>query len=305
MSDDCVITTVVHPFVDQGIQKAVLSLAPILHLSTTSLTTIYKVHPSVQILIYIMALGGAILRITATGLRILEFGCAAIVLGIFSYFLAVLSKHNISIPTWEKAVEGMAGAAVLYTIFGIIFTLFLGGKSFFGFLAIILDILFAACFAVIAYYTRHGANKCRGIVSTPIGTGLDNQAAPGAGNYGYACSLNTACFAISILAIFLFLVSAAFNFLLVRHHKKEKRYGPSPSNNYTKGTRKPFWKRNKATKGTRDAELATAGTTHHPRVSHETGMTGSTMNNGYHAQTTPGAKYGEPGYGQGHYSTNY
>ena len=253
-----------------------------------------------------MALGGAVLRLTATGLRILEFGCAAIILGIYSYFLAVLSRHDVPIPTWEKAVEGMAGAAVLYTIFGILTTLFLGGHRVIGFLHVILDVAFAGCFAAIAYYTRHGANKCRGIVNTPIGTGLDNESAPGAGDYGYACSLNTACFAIAILGIFLFLISVGFDLLLVRHHKKEKRYGPSPSNNYTKGSRKPFWKRNKAGKGTRDAEMATAGTGHHSRVSHETGMTGSTMNNGYHTQTTAGgAKYGEPGYGQGHYSTNY
>lgn len=76
-----------------------------------------------------MALGGALLRITATGLRVIEFACAAIVLGIYSYFLAVLAKHDTPIPTWEKAVEGMAGAGVLYTIFGIIGTLFLGGSQ--------------------------------------------------------------------------------------------------------------------------------------------------------------------------------
>ena len=246
------------------------------------------------------------LRITATGLRVLEFACAAIVLGIYSYFLAVLAKHDVTIPTWEKAVEGMSGAGVIYTLFAVVLTLCLGGVRVFGFLGIVLDILFAGCFAAIAYYTRHGAGSCSGVVNTPIGTGLDNQEAPGAGDFGYACTLNTACFAVSILAIFLFLISAVFNFLLIQHHKKEKRYGPSPSNNYTKGKgRKPFWRRNKNTKGTRDAEMATAPTTHHHgRVSHETGMTGSTMNNGY-TGTTAGPKYGEPGYGQGHYATNY
>jgi len=220
-----------------------------------------------------MALGGAMLRITATCLRILEFACAGLVLGVYSYFLAVLAKHNVPIPTWEKAVEGMAGAGALYAIFGVIFTLCLGGIAFFGLLGVVLDILFAAAFAAIAYYTRHGAGSCSGVVNTPIGTGLSNQDAPGAGTFGYACTLNTASFAVSILAIVLFLISAIFNVLLIRHHKKEKRYGPSPSNNYTKGMgRRPFWRRNKPIRGTRDAELATAGTTQ-PRISHETGLT--------------------------------
>ena len=251
-----------------------------------------------------MGLGGAVLRFGATGLRVIEFACAAIILGIYSYFLAVLTKHDIHIPAWEKAVEGMSGAAVLYTMFAVLLTLCLGGKAFFGFIAVVLDVLFAAAFAVIAYYTRHGANSCRGTVTTPIGKGLSNESAPGAGDYGYACSLNTACFALSVLAIFLFLVSAAWQILLVRHHKKEKKFGPGPSNNYTKGSRRPFWKRNKAPKGTRDAEMATAGTGHNPRVSHETG---TTLTNGGFAPGTTEAKYGQPGYGSGHYNnaTNY
>ncbi|ETN41637.1 uncharacterized protein HMPREF1541_03573 [Cyphellophora europaea CBS 101466] len=254
-----------------------------------------------------MALGGALLRFGAIGLRILQFGCAAIVLGIYSYFLAVLAKHDATIPTWEKAVEGMSGAGVLYTIFGILFTLCLGGNIFFGFLAVLLDIAFAGCFAAIAYYARHGANKCRGIVNTPLGTAPASEEAPGAGSYGYVCSLNTAVFAVAIVNIFLFLITAAWQVMLVRHHKKEKRFGPSPKNNYTSGSRGKFWQRkNRGGKGTRDAELATAHSAVPGRVSHETGMTGSTMNNGY-APAAAEPKYGQPGYGGHHYgqATNY
>ena len=113
-----------------------------------------------------------------------------------------------------------------------------------------------------------------------------------------ACRLDTATFAVSIILIFLFLVTAALQILLVRHHKKEKRYGPSPSNNYTSGGGKtPFWKRNKKINNTRDAELATtgaAGTHHTMRPSHDTAYTGTTMEG---ANGLTDAKYGEPGYG--------
>lgn len=247
-----------------------------------------------------MAIGGAFLRFGQTGLRLVEFGCAAIVLGIYSYFLAVLARHDMTIPTWEKAVEGMSGAAVLYTIFGVLFTLCFGGVRVFMFLGIFLDICFAGCFAGIAYYTRHGANSCTGLVNTPIGNGAANAAAPGAGDYGYACSLNTACFAVSVGAILLFLLSAVGCFLMARHHAKEKRFGPSPANNYTHGVgRRPFWKRNRKTHATRDAEMATGGvpaTAGLNRHSHETGMTGSTMNQGY-APATTDPKYGVHGVG--------
>merc|ERR1712113_595736 len=79
-----------------------------------------------------MGAGGALLRFGLVGLRILQFGCAAVGLGIYSYFLAVLANHNYIIPTWEKAVEGLVGAATLYTIFGIILGLCLAGNKFFG-----------------------------------------------------------------------------------------------------------------------------------------------------------------------------
>merc|ERR1712000_280465 len=84
-------------------------------------------------------------------LSTMAFG-AALVLGIYSYFLSVLADKNIHIPAWEKAVEGMSGAACLYLIFCVLLTLFLGGIRFFAFIAIVLDICFVGCFAAIAYY---------------------------------------------------------------------------------------------------------------------------------------------------------
>lgn len=79
--------------------------------------------------------------------------------------------------------------------------------------------------------------------------------------------------------------------LLVRHHKKEKRYGPGPSNNYTFGSaRRSFWRRNKAT-NTRDAEMATSGAY---RPSHDTGFTGTTVGG------TNGTEHKQTGY-----ATNY
>ncbi|KIX00040.1 uncharacterized protein Z518_10967 [Rhinocladiella mackenziei CBS 650.93] len=257
-----------------------------------------------------MGHGGAFLRLGQTGLRIIEFACAAIIFGIYSYFLAVLARHNITIPTWELAVEGMSGAACLYTIFGILFTLCLGGVFFFALIAVVLDICFVGCFAAIAYYTRHGANSCRGMVNTPLGTGLDNQAAPGAGNWAFVCRLNTSCFAVAVVNIFLFLLTAVVQVLLARHHKKEKRFGPGPTNNYTKGFgRRPFWKRNRRVQPTRDAEMAIGtGPTSTYRPSHETGVTGSTMNNAGHSPLSSEPKYGQPGYGMQGYAapaTNY
>lgn len=81
---------------------------------------------------------------------------------------------------------------------------------------------------------RDGAHSCSGIVRTPLGTAPAQRAS---GSFDdqityrvsqrTACLLNKACFAVSIIGAFLFLVTAAMQVALVRHHKKEKRYGPS------------------------------------------------------------------------------
>ena len=68
-----------------------------------------------------MAFGGAALKFIATALYALEFCCAAVILGIYSYFLAVQADRNVTIPRWQQAVEGLSGATVLYTIFAIVF----------------------------------------------------------------------------------------------------------------------------------------------------------------------------------------
>ncbi|KAF2741097.1 hypothetical protein EJ04DRAFT_507517 [Polyplosphaeria fusca] len=244
-----------------------------------------------------MAFGGTALKLIQTFLYAVEFCCAGIILGIYSYFLSVLADRDAPIYTWAKAVEGISGAAVLYTIFAVVLTCCLGGKTFFAFLAIVLDVLFCAGFVALAVLTRDGAHSCTGRVDTPLGSGPSDSkegfGSNGQGNQitysaslGTVCRLNTACFAVSILGAFLFLISALVQLALGRHHKKEKRFGPSPSNNYTRGSGVKFWQRRRKNRGgLRDPEMAGAvppsgtlapGATD-VRPSHDTAYTGSTV----------------------------
>lgn len=256
-----------------------------------------------------MALGGAVLRITQTALRAIQLLCGIVALAVFSYFLAVLSDHKLPIHNWVRAVEGMSGASVLYLLFAVLLTVVLGGVTIFAFLAVVLDLCFIGCYVAIAWFNHDGAGSCSGNVNTVLGSGPSNSNSPGYGANGFgfggnqnvtyapnlrlACKLETAVFAVAIINIILFLITAALQVLLVRHHKKEKRYGPSPANNYTSGTgRRPFWRRNKKVHNTRDAEMATAGTGA-IRPSHDTGYTGTTVE-GSNGMAEP--KYGQEGY---------
>ena len=150
----------------------------------------------------------------------------------------------------------------------------------------------------IAVLTRDGAHSCTGNVRTPLGNGSSNSkegfGSNGQGNQityaaslGTTCRLNTACFAVAILGALLFLISALVQLCLGRNHKKEKAFGPSPTNGYTKGSGTKFWQRNRRSKGLRDPEVGTvpvsgglAPTTvgHNDyRPSHDTAYTGSTV----------------------------
>ena len=120
-------------------------------------------------------IGGAFLRIFQTIVRIIQCLASILVLGIYSYFLAVLSHHHQPIASRYKAVEGMSGAAVLYGLFAVILTIFLGGITFFGFLAVVLDVCFIACYIAIAWYNRDGTQNCSHYVNTPLGSGNANN----------------------------------------------------------------------------------------------------------------------------------
>ncbi|KAJ5584859.1 uncharacterized protein N7459_004659 [Penicillium hispanicum] len=193
-----------------------------------------------------MGIGGVILRFCSLAIRVLQFLDAAVILGIFSYYLAILTQHDQTIATWIKAVEGLAGAATLYGMLGIVFVCCLGGVAFFAFLGVVLDVCFTGAMIAIAIMTRRGADKCTGSVNTPLGTGNANDKSPSGLDYGMACKLEKVTFAVSVIGIFFFLISILFQVLLARHHKREKRFGPSPANGYTYGSRRKWpWARSK------------------------------------------------------------
>ncbi|KAJ5097932.1 hypothetical protein N7532_004933 [Penicillium argentinense] len=197
-----------------------------------------------------MGIGGVVLRFCSLAIRVLQFLASAVILGIFSYYLAILARHDLHIATWLKAVEGLAGAGTLYGLLGIIFVCCLGGVSFFAFLGVVLDVCFTGAMIAIAVLTRKGVDQCTGTVDTPLGTGNASDDSQANLSFGMACKLEKVTFAVAIIGVFLFLISILFQILLARHHKREKRFGPSPANGYTSGSRRRWWRRNKASADT-------------------------------------------------------
>ncbi|KAI0881022.1 uncharacterized protein GGS22DRAFT_173142 [Annulohypoxylon maeteangense] len=182
------------------------------------------------------AKAGFALKLVQWFFRGIQFCCSALILAIFSYFLATLSNRGLTIPTWTRAVEGISGIGVLYTIVGLLLLCCLAGHPFTSFIAIVLDICFIGAYIYVASSTRAGASSCTGTVDTVFGSGqaesLINDKHP---TYREACQMETACLAVSIVAILFFVFSAALEVVLVRHRRKEQRFGPSPANNYTSG----------------------------------------------------------------------
>jgi len=152
--------------------------------------------------------GGFALRGSQTLFYFIAFSCSAIILGFYSYFLSVLTDRGEGIPRWEKAVTGISGLALLYTLLAIVLTFFLGGISVFAFLGIVLNVVFTGGFVAIAALTRDGAHTCRGeALKTPLGVGDEDEGAGGFDSdnltykvkFGTACRFNKASFAVSII----------------------------------------------------------------------------------------------------------
>jgi hypothetical protein len=163
-----------------------------------------------------MTFGGVFLRISSVGIRILQCLASAVILGIFSYFLAVLSDHKMPTARWIRAVEGLSGAATLYALIGSFFTICLGGIMFFGFMAMVLDVCFIASMIAIAAMTHDGTQHCWGYVNTPLGSGQASTVVGygtngfGIGSnrnftyipsLGFVCRLQKAAFAVSIITM--------------------------------------------------------------------------------------------------------
>lgn len=175
--------------------------------------------------------------------RGVQFCCAGLILALNSYFMAAMSNHKITIPTNLRAVEGISGAAILYTVVGLLLLCCLAGLTLTSFIAIVLDIAFLGAFIYIATVYKDGASSCSGSdVKTVFGTGDANAdiQSPNDGGvplakYMTICRMQSAILAVAIVAIVFFIISALTELALGRHRKKEQRFGPSPANNYTSG----------------------------------------------------------------------
>lgn len=175
-----------------------------------------------------MSLSGLLLRVGGTFTRFLQFICASVIVGIFAYFIDKLRDAHAPVADDWRAVLGISGAAAIYTLCGIIFTLCLGGNALFGNLAVVLDVAFIGAFIYVSYATRAGSDGCSGVVSTPLGNGPANKSTGlfVASSLRTACQLNTACFAMAIASCVLFFVSAIWQFFMVRN-KQHGRFRSS------------------------------------------------------------------------------
>ncbi|UZP44440.1 hypothetical protein NXS19_012252 [Fusarium pseudograminearum] len=160
------------------------------------------------------AKSGTALKFLQWFIRGIQFACAALILAIYSYFLATLHNHDLSISNKIRAVEGISGIAVLYTAAALLLLCCLAGRTLSSLLAIILDIAFIGAFIYVAVANKGGASSCTGYLDTPFGRGKA---------------------AVSIVAIIFFILSILVEVALARHHRKEKRFGPGPTNDYTSG----------------------------------------------------------------------
>jgi hypothetical protein len=125
-----------------------------------------------------------------------------VVLGLFSYFLAIASRNNLGIPVWARAVEGISGIGVLYTLAGLLLLCCVAGHPLASGIAIILDIAFVGAFIYVAQANRVGATACTRTVDTVFGNRpAPDSPASGLPSFGRICLIQKAVLAVSIIAM--------------------------------------------------------------------------------------------------------
>lgn len=134
-------------------------------------------------------------------IRGIQFGCCAVGLALYSYFLAEAARHDIQIPKWVRAIEGITGVGVVYTFLGLLLLCCLAGHPFTSFIAIVLDIAFVGAFIYVAQANRGGAGSCTGQVTTPLGDGDAKETADDLPSYKILCQMETAVFATALVAM--------------------------------------------------------------------------------------------------------
>jgi lysylphosphatidylglycerol synthetase-like protein (DUF2156 family) len=171
-------------------------------------------------------------RLARTILYLLCLCAASTIVGIYGYFLPYLSLNGTHVASWKKAIEGISGAAVLYSLINAILTCCLSHRPFLAVISIILDICFAAGFAAISVLTRQSASSCSGYLHTPLGSGvsystpLNSGARDGRVPYlWFVCSLNKAVFAVSIVAMFILASTAVIQLLSLRRLNWQRSSG--------------------------------------------------------------------------------
>ncbi|KAL2266403.1 hypothetical protein VTJ83DRAFT_5755 [Remersonia thermophila] len=168
--------------------------------------------------------------------RILHGLCAIVVLALFSYFLATLGNSSLPTGTWVRAVEGIAGTAVGYTIIAGLLLSYFPGRSVPTFITMVFDVLFSAAFIYVAVANRGGSGSCStGEVDTAFGRGdvatnVRSEGTPGAGedagslpSLRQACQMEKACLITSCIAIVLLALSPFISVAIVRRRKKVLR----------------------------------------------------------------------------------
>ena len=153
------------------------------------------------------ARSGAALKFLQWFLRGIQFLCAALILAVYCYFLATLANHDLKTANSVRAVTGISGAAVLYTLGGLLLLCCLAGFTFTALVAILLDVAFIGGFIYIAVANKNGASSCKGYLDTPFGKGQDSKVVQGSDgftalpSFHTACRLQSASLAVAIIAM--------------------------------------------------------------------------------------------------------
>ncbi|SMR55956.1 unnamed protein product [Zymoseptoria tritici ST99CH_3D1] len=154
-----------------------------------------------------MAIKGGLLRLVKIGCYLVAFCCASVITGAFAWFC--VDRDEFEDRNLASLVIG--AVTMFYTLVAALFTCCTAGISFFAVISIFLDIVFAALMIAVAAINSSATNGC------------DRRPYPRIiyrGSRLMDCELFVAAFAVAIVAIFMFIVTAVTQVLIRGHSRK-------------------------------------------------------------------------------------
>jgi len=181
-------------------------------------------------------MGTKLLRVVSLPLRLLTALASLYILAISAYHVERVHRFDLTLSGRGYAIIVISGVGILYSSF----TLFSGFLPHFLFILFIpLEIILCGGFIAVSVLLRSAAEANCSNPGSSLRRLWSTSGTIYQGNVRPQCEVDKGAFAVAIANAVLYLLLAITSYAIFRHHRRNRAFGPGPSNNYGTGRNAP------------------------------------------------------------------